>query len=106
MKFYVNCINNLTDYTRVQVFNSARRKILLYHFGADEKILDRYFIENYHISLRLLCIQILFKTRFYSDFAEKIVLDTGKKWDNLARLITYGNGIMHGSQILVAALNK
>ena len=107
MKFYNNYSNEKDfDYKTVRIFNSARRKILLYKFGANEKYLDRYFKVNNNITLRLLCIRILFESRFMTDFNGRLVIDTGRKWDKYARFITFGDGVISGSKILIDALSK
>ena len=106
MKFYTEYPSEkLLNYKKVKLINSARRKIFLYKFGATEEALDQYCKENYKVSLRLACIQILFSSRFMVDFTGTLVIDTGEKWDKVARLITFGNGKLLGSKILKYAIS-
>jgi hypothetical protein len=53
------------------------------------------------MSLKNLCIKLLLSTTFYTDKEDNLViLFKNPKDDKLARLITYGNGVIHGSSIL------
>ena len=106
MKFYTECRNQSIDYCKVRAFKAAKNKILLYKFGADEKILDHYLKQHSHITLKLLCLNILFHTKFYSDLDGKLVISIDDKWDRYAKLITYGNGRMNGSKILIRAFGE
>ena len=92
-------------YCRNNTFLAAKTIILKYPFGAAETILDKYCIEHYRLPLRYLCLKVLFSLRAMSDKDGKIVWKTPtEKYDKIARLITYGDGIMQGSQILRTAL--
>ena len=70
-------------------------------------ILDNYIQQQYKISLKNLCIKLLLKLTFYKDdTGNLILLFKDPKDDLLARLVTYGNGALPGSNILKSALNN
>ena len=80
MKFYSKYnTEREINYKTIKIFNAARKKILLYHLGANEVILDNYFKKNNNITLKLLCINILFSSKFNVDFNGNIIVDTGEK---------------------------
>lgn len=72
--------------------------------GANETALNEYLFERYNITLKAACLQIIVKSR-YSKSKDKIVITMlDKKWDDIARLITFGNGRLQGSKILQTIL--
>ena len=72
--------------------------------GANETALNEYLFERYNITLKAACLQIIVKS-CYSKSKDKIVITMlDKKWDDIARLITFGNGRLQGSRILQTIL--
>ena len=75
-----------------------------YPFGASEILLDQYLQQQYNISLKDMCIKLLLNLTFYKDETNGLVLIfKDQQYDQIARLITYGNGAIPGSQILKTA---
>ena len=80
---------------------SARRYIALCPFAAREKKLNEYFIENYEVPLRPVCLALVNEAKFFINYNHELVIKfTNPSLDRLARLITYGNGVIQGSNIL------
>jgi hypothetical protein len=74
---------------------------------ASELILDRYIQQQYKTSLKNLCIKLLLSLTFYKDAkGNLVILFKNPKYDKIAQLITYGNGVVPGSKILQIALNN
>lgn len=77
-----------------------------YPLKASEQILDNYIQQQYKMSLKNLCVKLLLSLTYYSDEEGNLVLlFKDPKLDALARLVTYGNGAIRGSNILKTALN-
>jgi hypothetical protein len=103
MTFRPTCTTkNFSAAYRVLKYN-AKKYVLQYSFGADELLLDKFLRQNYHISLKELCLTIINYCTFYNDTQNIIVKILNKKYDNLATLITYGNEQVFGSKILQEA---
>ena len=76
-----------------------------YPMHAQEIALDNYLQLQYKASLKNLCIKLLLSLTFYEDDSGNFnLLFKDKDDDDLASLITYGNGAIPGSQILKTAL--
>ena len=85
---------------------AARRYILLCQLGADEIILNRYLVATYKKSLKQLCLALIQDAKIMKNFnKELVVIFTTRQAENLAKLITYGNGVVPGSNILQNALS-
>lgn len=94
------------DYYKYQVYRVARIKIIKCKIGAKEKQLDRFLLKNYNAGLKPLCLWILKNMKFNSDLDDNIIVTIrDPELDQLARLITYGNGRMQGSSILKKAIS-
>lgn len=92
---------------RADALMSAYYIINKYPLHAPEVILDQYLQQQYGMSLKNMCIKLLLNMTFYkNDDGDLVVLFKDPKYDKLARLITYGNGAIHGSRILQLALNN
>lgn len=83
-------------------------KILNYKKGPNETKLDKYLVKNYKISLVPLCISLIYNCTFQINTAEKTITIIFKnyKYDKLARLITFGNESVKGSNILLDSICK
>ena len=78
-----------------------------YPLHASEIMLDNYIQQQYGTSLKNMCIKLLLSLTFQKDDEGNLVLlFMDPKYDKIARLITYGNGAIPGSQILQTALTK
>ena len=89
------------DLLRMKILSGARQKLFLLKYTTDDKLLDQYLKENFKTTLQLACLKILYNIKIYSNLSgELIVRIPNQKLDKLARLITYGNGVLIGSDIL------
>lgn len=81
--------------------------IVNYPLNSTELILDSYIQSQYKTSLKNLCIKLLLSLTFYKNNSNELVLlFKNPVYDTIARLITYGNGAIKGSQILQIALKS
>ena len=96
-----------TEQLRKATLLDAYLVIKHYPMHATDKILDKYVEQQYKMSLKNLCIDLLLKMTFYADEEGNLVLlFKNPKYDKIASLITYGNGAIRGSQILQVAFGK
>jgi hypothetical protein len=92
---------------RTNTLLNAYYIIKTYPMHASELILDRYIQQQYKTSLKNLCIKLLLSLTFYKDAkGNLVILFKNPKYDKIAQLITYGNGVVPGSKILQIALNN
>lgn len=84
----------------------ALKYIRLYPLGAKELLLDSYLKENYSIGLKQMCKVLVMSMTFMKTSNSNAIIGVFKeaKFDKVARLITYGNGKLAGSNILKNAL--
>ena len=76
-----------------------------YPLHASELVLEAFIKQQYKTSLKDLCVKLLLSLTFYEDDEGNLVLlFKNKKDDDLASLVTYGNGAIPGSKILQTAL--
>lgn len=77
-----------------------------YPMHASDLVLDNFIQAQYNVSLKNMCIKLLLGLTFYkNEKNELILLFKNPKYDEIARLITYGNGVISGSNILKVALS-
>ena len=94
------------DQLRTNTLMHAYFIIEKYPLKAAELILDNYLMQQYKASLKDLCVKLLLSFTYHADEEGNLVLlFNDPKMDALARLITYGNGALQGSNILKIALN-
>lgn len=94
------------DQLRTSVLLDAYFLISNYSMHASDLALEQYIKLQYKTTLKDLCIKLLLNLTFYTDNEGNLVLIfKNPKADQLARLITYGNGAIPGSKILQLALN-
>lgn len=89
---------------RTWIYCHARRVILLYKFGAAEEQLDKYCKETYQQPLRYVCLRLLNHCTVSTDTRGTVITFIDENLNKLAKLITYGNLKLYGSDILKAAL--
>jgi hypothetical protein len=69
--------------------------------------MDQYIQQQYNTSLQNMCVKLLLSLTFHKDADGNLVLlFKDPKYDQIARLITYGNGAIPGSKILQIALSN
>lgn len=77
-----------------------------YPLKASDKILNDYLQQQYKENLKNLCVKLLLNITFYkNDEGNFVLIFKDPKMDQLAQLITYGNGAIPGSRILQIALH-
>lgn len=106
--FYIIKIDNKNpiSITKLKTLVRARSLISLYPMRGTEIILNNYLIENYKLTLKNACFLLLTNLKFsIGEENEIIMFFKDKKYDKLARIITYGIGTISGSQILKTALS-
>lgn len=95
-----------SEQLKTDVFLNAYFIIKNYPLRASEKLLDQYIQQHYNTNLKNLCIKIILNLTFHKDDLGKLTLVfRDLTYDQLARLITYGNGTIPGSRILQIALS-
>jgi hypothetical protein len=84
----------------------ARSLISLYPMRGTEIILNNYLVENYKLTLKNACFLLLANVQFSEGEENEIIFFfKDEKYDQLARIITYGIDDISGSQILKTALS-
>lgn len=93
-------------YLKSRVKLDSKLSILFYTFKTNELALNDYFMSKYKVSLREMCLKILTNGKLQRNIEQNkvIFLCGSKKDDEIASLITYGNGKLQGSRILIDAL--
>lgn len=92
---------------RTDTLLNAYLIISKYTIKATDALMDRYIQQQYNMTLKDMCIELLLNLTFYVDADKNLVLlFKNSKYDTIASLITYGNGAIPGSKILQTALNN
>lgn len=92
---------------RADTLMSAYFIIKNYPLKASELVLDRYIQQQHKITLKDLCIKLLLNLTYHkNNEGDLVLLFKNQKYDELARLVTYGNGALPGSRILKIALRN
>ena len=87
-----------------QTIINARNIIWHHKITPGEHRLNNYLLANYNVDLKAACIYLLGKCKMYRDHSNAIIiLFLEKDDDDLAALITYGDGVIKGSKILADA---
>ena len=95
------------EYLRTNTLLNAYVIIKNYSLHASELILSSYIEQQYKRDLKNMCIELLLNLTCYKDDAGNLILMfKDPKYDAIARLVTYGNGALRGSQILQIALSN
>ena len=85
----------------------ARSLISLYPMRGTEIVLNNYLVENYKLTLKNACFLLLANLQFSEGEENEIIFFfKDEKYDQLARIITYGIDDISGSQILKTALSN
>lgn len=94
-----------TDQLRTSTLLRAYYIVQKYPLHASDIPMDNFIQQQYNVSLKNMCIKLLLNLSFYEDNTGSLVLMfKNPKYDQIARLITYGNGAIPGSRILQTAL--
>jgi hypothetical protein len=96
-----------TEKLRTDTLLNAYFIIKNYPLRASETVLENYLQQQYKSSLKNMCIKLLLSLTFYkNDAGDLLLMFKDPKCDTIAKLITYGNGVIPGSKILQIALNN
>ena len=103
MLFRVKNVPN-TDLTINEVKAYARRFVLLSKKQAADVELNKYLVENKKTNLITACLNIINRAQYsFNLTGDLIITIIDKNLDELASLINYGTGKIHGSNILKRA---
>lgn len=92
---------------KLKTLARARSLISLYPMRGTEVILNNYLVENYKLTLKNACFLLLANLQFSEGEKNEIIFFfKEEKYDQLARIITYGIDNISGSQILKTALSN
>lgn len=69
-------------------------------------LLDKLLQKQHFKNLKTVCFQLITGSQCSASTQEAMVIFRKKQQDELAQLITYGNGLVGGSQILVNAFKN
>lgn len=94
----------LKEQLQTSLFQTARTIITYYKYGATERLLEQYFQKTFKCGLKSICFTLLDNLQC-NQLSTKEITYTFKNpdYDKIARFITYGDGIIPGSQILLKA---
>lgn len=93
--------------SKLQIVVSAYHRIKRYPMMTNEIILDKYCLRKHQLSLKSLCLIMLNRCTIDKTSNNEILITfKDKRWDKLAKLITFGNGVVKGSKILSYAFGK
>lgn len=102
-----NTQRRLPEQLRANTLLNAYYMIKNYPMHASDLVLDQFIQQQYKTSLKNMCVKLLLSLTFHKDNDGNLVLVfKDSKHDQIARLITYGNGAIPGSKILKMALSN
>lgn len=90
----------LPDAAKYKLRRIARQYIVFYKLTANDLAVEKQIKETRKIDLKVACYQLIQKLKFNFDGGYIIIKFRDKEDEDLARLITYGNGKTKGSNIL------
>ncbi len=104
MQFTIRNAAANKDWMSARVLLDAKAIIMAHTITPGEINLNRYLLKNYGLNLKGACLYLLSRSKFYKDLDNSItVLFQNKNDDKLASLITYGTGLIKGSNLLKEA---
>jgi len=104
MRFAIRNVMANDESYRFKVLRNARLIIIGHRIKPGEAKLNNYLIKTEQANLKLVCLRLLSRCKLQRDYDGNVIV-TFKldKDDELASLITYGNGEFAGSNILKEA---
>lgn len=105
MVFHINNKYNNAAVTYLTFFD-APIKINRYRTGVAELALDKLLRKKYKLSLKQMCLILYTNCTVHEQNSEFIISFKTKEFDDIATLITYGNGKVQGSNILKYAFSR
>ena len=94
------------DELKAYIQYNAYMNLRSYPISTPEVLLDKYCKEHYKLSLFDVCTSILDKCKVQTDQEDIIITFETEEIDDIAKLITYGNGQIPGSRILSWSLGR
>ena len=92
-----------TEIAKIKFPLYSKQKIHLYKNGVREIALNNYLKENYNINLKAACLLIVSNVTIKTNLDTRIIYTINdEQLSMLAKLITYGNLEIQGSDILKA----
>ena len=89
------------------VLQGARLAIATYRLKPAQKQLNDYLWKNFGINLKAACMMVISNCRIQKNQSNELIITfPAKKIDNLAALITYGDGKVQGCSILKEAFGR
>lgn len=86
------------------VLQGAKLSVSLYHITPAQLKLNTYLWNNYGLNIRTAGMLVLSHCKLQKNYSNEIVVTfPQKKIDDLASLLTYGNGKIQGCSILQKA---
>ena len=101
MFFIIKSSNPALDLKLHRTKRRARSLLILYPMGVTEALLNHYLVEKYNKSLMQACQAILTNMVFVQNMQQEIIAKIpDPELNEIAKVITYGNGLIPGSRIL------
>ena len=95
------------QYNKAVIKHVAASKLAQGELSGKDKLLDDYLKNKYKVGLKLICLNLVQRCKIqFSQEKEFIITFPEKNDDKFARLITYGNGVIQGSNILKIAFKQ
>ena len=94
------------EVSKARFYSNAFFIIRAYPMHSQELLLDAYLRQHYKKSLKSLCTELLSSCTLHQKEKSFLILYKNPEHDKLAQLITYGNALVGGSNILKYALNQ
>lgn len=89
------------------LLHGARLTIATYRTKPAQKQLNDYLWKNFGLNLKAACAVVIANCRIQKNKSNELIITfPSKKIDNLAALITYGDGKMQGCSILTEAFGR
>lgn len=89
------------------VLHGARLTIATYRIKPAQKQLNDYLWKNFGLTLKAACAVVVANCKVQKNKSNELIITfPSKRIDNLAALITYGDGKMQGCSILKEAFGR
>lgn len=102
----LDIFNVPVEVSKARFYSNAFFIIRAYPMRAQELLLDAYLRQHYKKSLKSICIELLSSCTLHQKEKTFLIIYKNPEHDKLAQLITYGNNLVGGSNILKYALNQ
>lgn len=107
MMFVINTPRNLpVGLSKAIMLKKAFNRIHLYRLNTPEILLNDYFMEQQGKTLKTICKELILNSQIVYVENHLILKFKTPEDDKIAKVITYGDGILRGSRILQYALFK